>query len=101
MSEFFKLGDSIARVGGVLLRNPRSRPPGILLFDGVEPPTDGVTGAGVAGPGSIFFQTNGQRWVNRGTKAAPVWSGNPPSSSASPSVSPSPSASVSASASPS
>lgn len=38
-------------------------------------PTNGVTGAGSAGPGSIYVrESNGGQYINTGTKASPTWS---------------------------
>lgn len=37
-------------------------------------PTNGVTGAGTAGIGCIYHDTDGGGiWTNEGTKASPVW----------------------------
>ncbi len=44
------------------------------LFNGTGVPTNAVTLAGVAGPGSIFMSTNGNVYINTGTKAVPTWS---------------------------
>lgn len=42
---------------------------------GTEAPTQGATGRGSAEPGSLYVDyTNGHRYVNAGTKAAPYWS---------------------------
>jgi hypothetical protein len=78
-------GDGIGMIGGLVFRH------GVALLAGEDAPASGATGkgAGFAGPGSIYYQTSGQRWVNQGTKDVPDWRANPPSSSASPSVSPS------------
>ena len=94
----FKVGDGFAMAWGLAFRTT-----GLAILDGVGPPTSGTTGtgAGVAGPGSVYFQTNGQQWVNQDTKANPSWVGRMPSASISPSSSASASASSSVSPSPS
>lgn len=81
----FTIGRGIAMLGGLVFAHD------VALLAGVDAPVSGATGkgAGFAGPGSIYYQTNGQRWVNLGTKDIPDWRANPPSSSASHSVSPS------------
>ena len=93
---FFVFSRGIVGIGSVQLRN------GTLLFDSTTVPTNGTsgTGAGRANPGSRCFVTNGDEYVNTGTKASPVWT-NVPSGSVSPSSSKSPSASASVSVSPS
>ena len=48
----------------------------VLLLSGVPAPTDGVagTGAGVAGPGSLYFSTSVPgAYINTGTQSSPVW----------------------------
>ncbi len=49
----------------------------VVVFANSGTPTDAVTGAGVAGPGSIClsFTTNFKAYINSGagTKASPVW----------------------------
>jgi hypothetical protein len=89
-----RLSRGLIAVGGVILKN------GVALFDGTGVPVDGVTGAGVAGPGSVYFRTNGDQYTNTGTKASPTWTATVNAVSAA-SSSPSPSKSPSASASPS
>lgn len=45
-----------------------------LILDGAGAPVDGTTGAGKAGPGSIYLDnTGGAAYVNTGAKASPVW----------------------------
>lgn len=56
-----------AKVGGLALKN------GIIVFTGTTAPTNGVTGAGKAGPGSLYVRTDGTFFTNTGTKASPVW----------------------------
>jgi hypothetical protein len=50
---------------------------GVYLLVDTGAPTDGTsgTGAGLAGPGSIYVRTstNVTKYVNRGTKASPSW----------------------------
>ena len=91
-----RLTRGTALVGAVCLRN------GVVLFDGIDPPVNGTsgTGAGFAGPGSVYFRTSGKQYVNIGTKSSPVWQATI-IAAASPSPSTSPSKSPSASASPS
>lgn len=37
-------------------------------------PINGTTGAGLAGPASLYFDyTNGVKYFNEGTKASPIW----------------------------
>jgi hypothetical protein len=57
------------RVGGLLMRN------GIMHFSGSAAPSNGVngTGAGKAGPGSVYTRTTGAVYVNTNTKASPTW----------------------------
>lgn len=46
----------------------------VLVFTGAGAPVDGTTGAGKAGPGSIYVDhTPGALYINTGTKASPVW----------------------------
>lgn len=48
----------------------------VVVLAGDAAPTDTVTGAGVAGPGSLYVRThdtNGQAYVNTNTKASPTW----------------------------
>lgn len=59
------------RVGALLMRF------GVRQIPGQGAPTNGSsgTGAGYTAPGSIYFDsTNGVKYINVGTKAAPVWS---------------------------
>jgi hypothetical protein len=81
----FTIGRGIAMLGGLQFAH------GVTLLAGPDAPVSGVNGTGYrfAGPGSVYYQTTGQRYVNLGTSALPDWRANPPSSSASPSVSPS------------
>lgn len=95
-----RLSRGTVLVGAVVLKN------GVALFDGTTAPVNGVTGAGFAGPGSLYFRTSGKIYSNTGTKASPTWTAAvitlaSESPSASPSKSPSASQSPSASASPS
>lgn len=51
---------------------------GVWIFQGTAAPTDGAsgTGAGFAGPGSLYVRTSGSNsklFINTGTKAAPTW----------------------------
>jgi hypothetical protein len=47
---------------------------GVQLLSGAGAPVDGTTGAGDAGPASLYFDvTNKALYRNTGTKAAPVW----------------------------
>ena len=48
----------------------------IWIFSGSSAPTDGTsgTGAGVAGPGSVYLDyTNINLYMNENTKASPTW----------------------------
>lgn len=65
----FNLGRGTGRIGAILLQN------GVMIFDGTTAPVDGAsgTGAGKANPGSWYFRTNGDAFVNVGTRAVPVW----------------------------
>ncbi len=99
---FERLAKQFVMVGKLQLGN------GVVLFDGTTTPTDGTsgTGAGQAGPGSVYFRTAAKQFVNTGTKGSPTWvnisaSAASNSPSVSPSASKSPSASVSPSQSPS
>jgi len=50
---------------------------GVRQNAGSGSPVNGTSGtlAGKAAPGSVYFDaTNGVKWINIGTKAAPVWS---------------------------
>jgi hypothetical protein len=71
----FKLGDGLAQVGGLLLRNPRghSSVVGLLSCEGTP---DASVGKGWAPRGSVCFSTNGNRFVNHGTQDALNRSGN-------------------------
>ena len=57
------------RVGGLLMRN------GVIQFTGTAAPVNGAagTGFGVAGPGSLYFRTDGAVYANTNTKASPTW----------------------------
>ena len=60
---------------GVALR-AMSLGSGARILGGATAPTSGVTGAGSAGPGSLYFITAPGGWKifeNTGTKLAPVW----------------------------
>lgn len=49
---------------------------GVHIFSGAGAPVDGTsgTGAGTAGPGSLYVRTDTGKWyTNGGTKASPVW----------------------------
>lgn len=49
---------------------------GVIDIVGTASPTSGAsgTGAGFAGPGSIYFSTtNGAKWMNFGTMSTPQW----------------------------
>jgi hypothetical protein len=49
----------------------------VMIFTVQQPPQDGVTGAGQAGPGSqCIDRTSGRVYSNTGTKASPVWDRN-------------------------
>ena len=55
-------------LGSLMLAN------GVLIFTNLGVPTDNVTGAGRAGPGSMCVDaTNKNLYVNTNTKAAPTW----------------------------
>jgi hypothetical protein len=57
------------RVGALLVK-----PSIVLPLTGSGAPTNAVTGAGVAGPGSFYIRTsNGAVYVNTNTKASPTW----------------------------
>jgi len=60
---------SLSKVGGLVLKR------GVILFTGADAPTNGTsgTGAGKAGPGSMYFRTNGSVYSNTNTKASPTW----------------------------
>lgn len=46
----------------------------VVQRTGSGAPTDGVTGAGVTGKGSLYIDaTGGEVYINTGTKAAPTW----------------------------
>ena len=93
----FTITRGLAKVGRVQLAN------GVVLFDRVSPPVDGVTGKNWAPPGSVCFRTNGDQYTNTGTTQVPVWTpvfmAQAKSASVSPSHSHSPSSSHSPSAS--
>lgn len=45
-----------------------------VLISGAGAPTNGTTGANVAGPGSLYTDiTNGVLYINTNTKASPTW----------------------------
>ncbi len=47
---------------------------GIEFIIGSATPTDGTTGAGTAGPGSLYFCTGTPGvYINTNTKASPAW----------------------------
>lgn len=57
------------KVGGLLMKG------GAYIFAGTAAPTNAVTGAGKAGPGSLYLCTGtGVVYVNTNTKASPTWS---------------------------
>lgn len=63
-------------VGGVPYFKPGVRfANDIVQSTGSAAPTNGTsgTGAGVSGPGSVYFRTNGSVYVNTNTKASPTW----------------------------
>ncbi len=48
----------------------------VVVLTGAAAPFNGVTGATVAGPGSLYLRTtdgSGQAYVNTGSKAVPAW----------------------------
>lgn len=48
----------------------------LKILQGVEAPVDGKTGAGEAGPGSLYIQTddaNSELYINKGPKDFPEW----------------------------
>jgi len=54
--------------GGVSIGN------GALIFTNAGVPTNGTTGAGIAGIGSLVSDvTNGKLYINTGTLASPTW----------------------------
>lgn len=47
---------------------------GVLILENAGAPSDGSTGAGFAGPGSLIVdRTNKKLYMNTGTKASPTW----------------------------
>lgn len=61
----------VFRVGYLLMKG------GVMVFSGSGAPTDGTsgTGAGKAGPGSLYVRTaDGAVYANTNTKASPTWS---------------------------
>jgi hypothetical protein len=60
----------VFKVGSLLMKG------GVRVFSGSGAPTDGTsgTGAGKAGPGSLYVRTgNGTIYVNTNTQASPTW----------------------------
>lgn len=46
----------------------------VQIFPNAGAPTNGVTGAGVAGPGSLCIDTTNKKlYINTGTLASPAW----------------------------
>jgi hypothetical protein len=48
----------------------------VVHFSGVGAPTNGVTGAGFAGPGSLYSDatvTSSKLYINTNTMASPTW----------------------------
>lgn len=47
----------------------------LIMIGGSSAPTNAVTGAGIAGPGSLFIMTGGtiKLYMNTNTKASPTW----------------------------
>lgn len=47
----------------------------VRIMTGSAAPSDGTsgTGAGKAGPGSLYLRTNGTMYQNAGTTASPTW----------------------------
>jgi len=46
----------------------------VCMLNGAGVPTDGTTGAGFAGPGSMYVDTSGKNvYINANTKASPTW----------------------------
>jgi hypothetical protein len=48
----------------------------VRFFSGVGAPTNGTTGAGVAGPGSLYVDrtaTSAKVYINTNTLASPTW----------------------------
>jgi len=56
----------MALSGGLYLK------PGALVVLGA-PPTDGVTGVGTMPRGTLYVGLDGNLYINRGTKASPLW----------------------------
>jgi hypothetical protein len=56
------------RVGSVLMKG------GVEIFTGAGAPSNGTTGAGLAGPGSLYIDyTNKKLYQNTNTQASPTW----------------------------
>jgi len=46
----------------------------VILFTAAAAPVNGTTGAGTAGPGSLYIDSSGKKlYVNTGTLASPTW----------------------------
>ena len=46
----------------------------VIMLPAAGAPTNAVTGANVAGPGSLYIdKTAGKLYTNTGTKASPTW----------------------------
>lgn len=68
MATMNQLTKTYGKIGGLVLKN------GVRIFTGSGAPTDGTTGAGKAGPGSVYIDyTNKVHYINNGTKASPTW----------------------------
>lgn len=50
----------------------------VRIMSGSAAPSDGTsgTGAGKAGPGSLYLRTNGSMYQNTNTQASPTWTIN-------------------------
>lgn len=51
-------------------------PNNVVLMSGVGAPTNGTTGAGFAGPGSLYMDataTTSKLYINTNTMASPTW----------------------------
>ena len=65
-----KITDATGSVGRLVIEN------NVLFLSGAGAPVDGVsgTGAGVAGPGSLYIRTsNGDHHRNTNTQVSPTW----------------------------
>lgn len=69
-----------AAIGGfselVILKSDIRLSKEVCIFQGAGAPVDGIagTGAGFAGPGSLFIdRTNANMFINANTKASPTW----------------------------